>query len=434
MSAGTVRTFRVLTYNIMHRLDALRSSKYFYCAPSVLKFPVRMSRIEKELLHHDPDILCLQEAEQVSLDQLSTSLGAGGYRKAVHMFNSTLPSGDGCAIFYRPEVFRLLSTQTFRFNSLLDKWFSQHMHMTGTDVQWALWRELKEKLNMAVIASFSLMPSGPVVHVVSTHLFWDPLFPDIKLLQAYILAKEVSAYCEEFAKSSPEKQPQGGCILAGDFNSVPYKVHADRYDPELPSLAARYQAPAKSGSRTLNQSLRHPPVPETHPPSSSPPSVAVARPGSPTPPSPFHVQGFSMRTTRSAADPPAEIAGSSEPTEQQGDKGRTDGDGDGVAVESESAEDVGRLYSGVYQLLTQGTVGADHPDHPVTRRHKIPMQAVPSLQVQPYRSAYREVFGQEPQFTNYTVAFKGCLDYLFFEGPDLVAVEAIKLPQEDALR
>jgi len=47
--------------------------------------------------------------------------------------------------------------------------------------------------------------------VSTAHLFWDPQYPDLKLLQAYLLAREL----ESFAEGVP-------LVLAGDLNSTPF--------------------------------------------------------------------------------------------------------------------------------------------------------------------------------------------------------------------
>ena len=80
--------------------------------------------------------------------------------------------------------------------------------------------------------------------VASTHLFWDPDFPDVKLRQTERLLAETRGFARAFLASSAGKRPDGEdgdagaavpgaanarvpVIVAGDFNSVPGSdVHA----------------------------------------------------------------------------------------------------------------------------------------------------------------------------------------------------------------
>ena len=72
--------------------------------------------------------------------------------------------------------------------------------------------------------------------VASTHLFWDPDFPDVKLRQTERLLAETREFARAFLASSAGKGPTGNdgdaktnvpVIVAGDFNSVPRSdVHA----------------------------------------------------------------------------------------------------------------------------------------------------------------------------------------------------------------
>merc|ERR1712008_213861 len=82
----------------------------------------------------------------------------------------------------------------------------------------ALWRELHEKLNLALALRLrmkdeqNVAAGGGLEFCISTsHLFWDPMYPDLKLLQAYLLARELEAFVQD-----------DSVILAGDLNSTPF--------------------------------------------------------------------------------------------------------------------------------------------------------------------------------------------------------------------
>merc|ERR1712127_1138839 len=48
-------------------------------------------------------------------------------------------------------------------------------------------------------------------------------------------------------------------------------------------------------------------------------------------------------------------------------------------------------------------------------------------------SVYNTVMGDEPQFTNYTVNFKGVLDYMWYSAQNLRPLSAAPIPDEDTL-
>jgi mRNA deadenylase 3'-5' endonuclease subunit Ccr4 len=73
-----------------------------------------------------------------------------------------------------------------------------------------MYREVREKLNMAVFAHLKHIDSGRELTIVSSHLYWDPAYPDIKLLQAYMLAQE----CFEISPTQP-------IVVGADLNSIP---------------------------------------------------------------------------------------------------------------------------------------------------------------------------------------------------------------------
>jgi CCR4-NOT transcription complex subunit 6 len=82
--------------------------------------------------------------------------------------------------------------------------------------------------------------------------------------------------------------------------------------------------------------------------------------------------------------------------------------------------------SAVYQLLAEGEVSGEHADMQQFRygsytndgfRHSLPLN-----------SAYCEVLGAEPSFTNYTADFVGALDYIFYTRDTLICNGVLEPP------
>ncbi|CAA9986329.1 carbon catabolite repressor protein 4, putative [Plasmodium knowlesi strain H] len=82
--------------------------------------------------------------------------------------------------------------------------------------------------------------------------------------------------------------------------------------------------------------------------------------------------------------------------------------------------------SGVYELISKGRLSMKHPHHPAQLRKDEAFQKYPDLCVDPFQSAFKEVNGAEPAFTNKTTTFSGCIDYIFFKG--LIPLSAETVP------
>lgn len=99
---------------------------------------------------------------------------------------------------------------------------------------------------------------------------------------------------------------------------------------------------------------------------------------------------------------------------------------------------------GAYSLYNTGDLSPSHPDHPppekITSSWKVALN-------QPMKSAYKEVNGQEPEFTNLAYlemqgvapgegnSFKGTLDYLWFstQGDLITPLEVVPIPSVEEL-
>ncbi|KXZ55860.1 hypothetical protein GPECTOR_2g1411 [Gonium pectorale] len=92
------------------------------------------------------------------------------------------------------------------------------------------------------------------------------------------------------------------------------------------------------------------------------------------------------------------------------------------------------LVSGVYTLLTRGSLGPDHPDHPATRRRPAETGNPDFRAVTlgsaglSLASAYQLMFGREPPLTTRTSSFAGCLDYIFVSPKHFEVTRALELP------
>ena len=102
----------------------------------------------------------------------------------------------------------------------------------------------------------------------------------------------------------------------------------------------------------------------------------------------------------------------------------------------------GVLVSGAYQLLTQGSITAQHQDHPAERRRRrkdddrsggINDEAeLVAMKLNTggftFASAAKTAWGEEPAFTTKTPGFTGTLDYVFYTPENFEVCEILEMP------
>jgi CCR4-NOT transcription complex subunit 6 len=114
---------RVLCYNVLAESYAL-PDRINYCPIWALQWEYRKHRLLKEISAYDPDIMCLQEVES---EQFRTffqpEFAARGYSgvfkpKSRHRTMDDYRRVDGCATFYKTEMFSEIQDYTFEFQSI----------------------------------------------------------------------------------------------------------------------------------------------------------------------------------------------------------------------------------------------------------------------------------------------------------------------------
>ena len=297
----------------MHSLESGRLKKFHYCKPGTLTPNQRHALTIKHIKDSAADLVLLQELDSASIGALEA--GNPMLTRANISLNESLPSKDGVGIFVNLERFQILDSKTLRFSTVLDKHVPTLGQRARSDqspisLTRALYREVREKMNLAVLVKLKDVVNQRELVACSSHLFWDPGYPDIKLIQAYLLGQEVL----EYAGGLP-------AVVGADLNSVPHS-------------------------------------------------------------------------------------------------------------------------SAVYELLMgSGTVAKSHAEHPVTFRSNpnnkllepVDSGAVPGLHLAgpSFVSAFQHLTGREPEFTNYTGKFKGCLDYVMTR--NFEPISARPLPEESEL-
>lgn len=204
-------SFRVLTYNILAEIYATKESFPEKQCPSwALAWTFRKRRLISEMSKYESDIICLQEVQADHFeDHFQPYFTRKGYnscfkgktREAMGRRGKI----DGCATFYRKEMFTLREQFVVEYNTIAQ---------SRTKDLRTLNRVLKGNIGQILILD-TYDGSGPII-VANTHLYWDPELADVKLFQIDAFMQELELLIQ--TRGFPQDIP---IILAGDFNSTP---------------------------------------------------------------------------------------------------------------------------------------------------------------------------------------------------------------------
>lgn len=215
---------------------------YYNCDPEDLEWPKRGHKIVKELLDTRPDIICLQEVQNDHLQTLyRPRLNKNGFNC---LFKAkTGVKVDGCAIFYRRNLFRLHQYKPVEFNRV----------------------DLSDILNRDNVGHIAVLKprltrlTDSLLVVANTHLLFNPNRTDIRLAQIKLLLSELEFM--SFTNDSDGIKIQHPTILCGDLNSNP--------DSQVVNFIMNKTSPSQANSHQTNndedakpceylQNLRHP--------------------------------------------------------------------------------------------------------------------------------------------------------------------------------
>lgn len=197
--------FTVVSYNILSQ-SLLHNHNYLYnkCDPKDLEWPTRGHRILNELLGNRADIICLQEVESEHLSSLyRPKLAHHGYDCLFK--KKTGLKVDGCAIFYKRNLFHLVNVKNVEFNR----------------------RDIASQLNrdnvgiIAVLKPRSDRFEKTQLVVANTHLLFNPKQSKIRLAQMKLFLSELESISSDRQAFGQSEDPCHPTILCGDLNSLP---------------------------------------------------------------------------------------------------------------------------------------------------------------------------------------------------------------------
>ncbi len=193
----------VLSYNILCDKYAT-AAQYGYTPSTVLAWSYRKEVIIGEVRDNDTDIVCLQEVDQENYEGFfRRELAYNDYRgvfwpksRAKTMAEKEARQVDGCATFYKASKYILLDKHLIDFaNTAINRPDMKGEHDTFNRVM--------PRDNIAVVAFFENRLSGSRMIVVNAHIYWDPAYEDVKVVQVAILLEQLSKLADKWAKHPP---------------------------------------------------------------------------------------------------------------------------------------------------------------------------------------------------------------------------------------
>ncbi|AFZ79147.1 endonuclease/exonuclease/phosphatase family member protein [Theileria equi strain WA] len=230
-----VMSFNILSPTYISSSDAI--SRFFpYCPLEYLDYNYRTQLILREILNLSPKILCTQEcSSRVYREYLKPSL-SNNYDSWLTL--KTGNSDEGCATFIHKDfLFNLehldlsfkevIKSDEYKFirDNVAQNWLlfdDRYFDRYHTIYQFGCFRKRND--------------DSKFVFLANTHLYFHPMGRHIRLLQAYVLLREMEKFKKKMSlKYSFDIEKDSFTLICGDFNSFPgetvYKFMTNGFIP-----------------------------------------------------------------------------------------------------------------------------------------------------------------------------------------------------------
>lgn len=206
---------RVITYNI---LSSSFERFHDYCPEEFRSWDYRRDKLAQQLKEWDGDIISLQEFNTIAQRDLTPKFPKGVYK------NSTMcKSRKGLGIFYKQDQIKLIKQESIIFSNIWIK-FKERFSISKQDSE-TIDTLIETRDDSALFIHFRHLMSNKTFIFVTTHLYHDPNYPDIKSIQGCLLLFHLETFIRK--QNLPNSIP---IIITGDFNSLPIKFLTDEFD------------------------------------------------------------------------------------------------------------------------------------------------------------------------------------------------------------
>ena len=197
-----IEKFKALNYNILADNYVSRHT-YGYVPERVLAWQNRRVVILDEITHADADIVCLQELDRGSYDDyFRSNMSKSGYHSYYAQKGRAETAGDkavkvdGCGTFWKDKKYVALDKQ----HLVLGR---EAVARPGVRASADMVNRVFMKDHIATVVLLENRMTGSRIIVVNTHMFWDPAFKDVKLIQAAVLMEELTRLSKLYAEKPP---------------------------------------------------------------------------------------------------------------------------------------------------------------------------------------------------------------------------------------
>lgn len=190
----------------------------------------------QEIQAQDADFVCLQEVDTDTFKEyFSMKLAYSKYKgvfwprsRARTMAEKEAKQVDGCATFYKHEEWILLDKQLVDFANLA-------INRSDIKGQHDVFNRIMPRDHISVVCFFEHRQTGSRLILVNAHLFWDPAYCDVKLIQTAILMGEVNRLAERYASWPACKDKKSYTLPDQDDDAEPAEEIAPEPSKEYSS-------------------------------------------------------------------------------------------------------------------------------------------------------------------------------------------------------
>ena len=220
-------SFTVLDWNILCD-KYVNPTHYPWVPQKALQWEYRRDLIIEEIKSRDADVLCLQEIDMESYEEFFRRELAYYHYKGIFwqksrartMTQREAKTVDGCAIFYKSQKYILLDKLCIDFaNTAINRPDMKGEH--------DIFNRVMPRDHVAVAAFLENRMTGSRMIVANAHIFWDPNYEDVKIVQVAILMDNLSSQADKWAKMPPKTDKAA-------FRHTEQDTEDDPDKPEIP--------------------------------------------------------------------------------------------------------------------------------------------------------------------------------------------------------
>lgn len=200
MPSNPQERFKVFSFNILAN-NSCTTRAYGYAPAETLSWDYRKEKILQEIEAQDADFVCLQEIEKEAFeDYFCAKLAYSGYKgvfwsrsRAKTMSEKDKKTVDGCATFYKSSKYILLDKQGVEFGNTA-------INRPDAKGQTDIFNRIMSRDHIGLLTFFENRQSGSRLIIGNTHIFWDPKYADVKLIQVALLMSAIGKAADRYAK------------------------------------------------------------------------------------------------------------------------------------------------------------------------------------------------------------------------------------------